>query len=233
MPSLTDSQLSLSFKTKHTCFHPIFANLSSSVSFPDLSYQWLFFLCFSYRPFLDRDLHTHVPLCFLITVGVYVLIAEGRISVFSHYSVDAVPKEGLGSCDRAFVGICPSTHLCVFLRFRSFPTVLIFFADFSVLGSSDCLFHAQFQTANKKSCIPRILCSRTSLCLCSDASVMSDSLWPHGLNVALQAPLSTGFSRQEYLSDYHALLQGIFPTQGLNPFPLGLLLLILMINTLQ
>ena len=51
--------------------------------------------------------------------------------------------------------------------------------------------------------------------------------------VALQAPLSPGFSRQEHLSGYHALLQGVFPTQGLNPRPLGLLLLILTINTLQ
>ena len=34
---------------------------------------------------------------------------------------------------------------------------------------------------------------------------------------ARQAPLSTGFSRQEYWSGCHALLQGIFPTQGLNP----------------
>ena len=32
--------------------------------------------------------------------------------------------------------------------------------------------------------------------------------------VALQAPLSMGFSRQEYC---HFLLQGIFPTQGSNP----------------
>ena len=32
-----------------------------------------------------------------------------------------------------------------------------------------------------------------------------------------QAPLSMGFSRQEYWSGCHALLQGIFPTQGLNP----------------
>ena len=29
---------------------------------------------------------------------------------------------------------------------------------------------------------------------------MSDSLWPHGLYVAHQAPQSTGFSRQEYWS---------------------------------
>ena len=42
---------------------------------------------------------------------------------------------------------------------------------------------------------------------------MSDSLRPHGH----QAPLSMGFSRQEYWSGCHFLLQGIFPTQGSNP----------------
>ena len=31
---------------------------------------------------------------------------------------------------------------------------------------------------------------------------------------ACQAPLSMGFSRQEYWNGCHALLQGIFPTQG-------------------
>ena len=36
--------------------------------------------------------------------------------------------------------------------------------------------------------------------------------------VANQDPPSMGFSRQEYWSGYcHFLLQGIFPTQGLNP----------------
>ena len=34
--------------------------------------------------------------------------------------------------------------------------------------------------------------------------------------VAHQAPLSMGFSRREYWVGCHALLQGIFPTQGLN-----------------
>ena len=34
--------------------------------------------------------------------------------------------------------------------------------------------------------------------------------------VACQVPLSMGFSRQEYWSVLHALLQGIFLTQGLN-----------------
>ena len=46
-------------------------------------------------------------------------------------------------------------------------------------------------------------------------SVMSDSatLW----TVALQAPLSTEFSRQEYWSGSSSLLQGIFQTQRTNP----------------
>ena len=34
--------------------------------------------------------------------------------------------------------------------------------------------------------------------------------------IAHQAPLSMGFSRQEYWSECQALLQGIFPTQGSN-----------------
>ena len=48
---------------------------------------------------------------------------------------------------------------------------------------------------------------------------MSYSLRPPW-TVARQAPLSMGFSRQEYWVGCHALLQGIFLTQGLNPgFP--------------
>ena len=46
--------------------------------------------------------------------------------------------------------------------------------------------------------------------------VVSDSFvtpW----TVARQAPLSMEFSRQEYWSGFPFLLQGIFPTQGLNP----------------
>ena len=35
--------------------------------------------------------------------------------------------------------------------------------------------------------------------------------------VAFQAPLSMGFSRQYTGVEGHFLLQGIFPTQGLNP----------------
>ena len=35
--------------------------------------------------------------------------------------------------------------------------------------------------------------------------------------IACQAPLSMGFSRQEYWKCCHSLLQGFFPTQGSNP----------------
>ena len=44
---------------------------------------------------------------------------------------------------------------------------------------------------------------------------MSDSVTPW--TVAHQAPLSMEFFRQEYWSGEDSLLQGIFPTQGLNP----------------
>ena len=54
-------------------------------------------------------------------------------------------------------------------------------------------------------------------CECMRAcSVVSDSLWPHGL-IAYQALLSREFSRQEYGAGCHFLLQGISPTQGSNP----------------
>ena len=51
-------------------------------------------------------------------------------------------------------------------------------------------------------------------CAVLSHSVMSDSLRPHGPTRFL---CPRGFSRQEYWSELHALLQGIFPTQGSNP----------------
>ena len=55
-----------------------------------------------------------------------------------------------------------------------------------------------------------------SLCAVLSLSVMSNSLRPHGLQPArLLCPW--GFSRQEYWSGLHALLQGIFPSQGIKP----------------
>ena len=49
------------------------------------------------------------------------------------------------------------------------------------------------------------------LCVVSH-SVMSDSLWPHGL-YSLQVPLTMELFRQEYWSGSHSLFQGIFFTQ--------------------
>ena len=37
------------------------------------------------------------------------------------------------------------------------------------------------------------------------------------LKEAFQDPLSMGFSGKNTVVDCHALLQGVFPTQGLNP----------------
>ena len=52
---------------------------------------------------------------------------------------------------------------------------------------------------------------------CESDSVMSDSLWPHGLYVACQVPLSMEFSRPEYRSGLPFPSPGDFPTQGSNP----------------
>ena len=48
-------------------------------------------------------------------------------------------------------------------------------------------------------------------------SVMSDSLQPHGLTVAYQAPPSMGFSRQEYWSGLPFPSPGDFPDPGIEP----------------
>ena len=56
------------------------------------------------------------------------------------------------------------------------------------------------------------------LCMCVHAESLSHiQLFATPWTVACQAPLSTGFSRHEYWRELPFLLQGIFPTQGLNP----------------
>ena len=51
---------------------------------------------------------------------------------------------------------------------------------------------------NHQECRSRRQSHRSGLCCVLSRSVVSDSLRPHG-TVARQAPLSVGFSRQEYL----------------------------------
>ena len=62
----------------------------------------------------------------------------------------------------------------------------------------------------------------TFFLLLFSCQVVSDSFvipW----TVACQAPLTVRFSKQAYWSGLHFLLQGIFPTQGWNPYLLCLL----------
>ena len=55
-----------------------------------------------------------------------------------------------------------------------------------------------------------------AVCAVLGCSVVSDSLQPRGVQPS--RPLCPwGFSRQEYRSGFPCLLQGIFPTQGLEP----------------
>ena len=69
---------------------------------------------------------------------------------------------------------------------------------------------------------------RVGLCwvfsvLCYAQSLSYIQLFATPWTVARQVPLSMGFSRQEYWSGFHFLLQGIFLTQGSNPCLLPLL----------
>ena len=54
-----------------------------------------------------------------------------------------------------------------------------------------------------------------SPCVCVSRSVVSDSLLPH--EVAHQAPLSVGFSRQEYWSGLPFPSPGDLPNPGIEP----------------
>ena len=54
------------------------------------------------------------------------------------------------------------------------------------------------------------------MCTCMLSLFSCVQLFVTPWTVARQTPLSMGFSQQEYWSGSHALLQGIFPTQGLN-----------------
>ena len=59
--------------------------------------------------------------------------------------------------------------------------------------------------------------------VCVRTKSLQSSLFATPWAVAHQAPVSMGFSRQEYWSGLHVLLQEIFPTQGSNLHLLQLL----------
>ena len=67
--------------------------------------------------------------------------------------------------------------------------------------------------------------NRSNLCdqlesACLLVLVVSDSLWPHGLYIAHQAPLSMGFSRKEYWSGQPCPPSGHLPNRGIEPLSL-------------
>ena len=81
-----------------------------------------------------------------------------------------------------------------------------------------CVQAGQAATA---SCVCVCVC----VCVCAHARVhVHTRTWSFShvrlfvilWTVAYQGPLSMGFSKQEYWSGLHGLLQGIFPTQGSN-----------------
>ena len=61
-----------------------------------------------------------------------------------------------------------------------------------------------------------LVTTRESPCMCAK-SLQSCPTLCNSMNCSLPGSLSMGFSRQEYWSGCHALLQGIFPIQGPNP----------------
>ena len=75
-----------------------------------------------------------------------------------------------------------------------------------------------------QACFPRVrapflspVAASTLLVCVPVCSVVSDSLWPLGLYVARQAPLSMGFPSKNTGVGCHFVLQGIFLTQGWTP----------------
>ena len=57
------------------------------------------------------------------------------------------------------------------------------------------------------------MCLWVCMLRCFSRILLCGTLW----TVVFQAPLSIGFSRQEYWSPFYAFLQRIFPTQESNP----------------
>ena len=75
--------------------------------------------------------------------------------------------------------------------------------------------HSKKDSGLKLICYSRDIITFQGACVCV-LSCSHVQLFATPWTIARQAPLSMGFSRQEYWHDCHFLLQGIFPTQGLN-----------------
>ena len=69
---------------------------------------------------------------------------------------------------------------------------------------------------------PLTFCRSWALCLFIGRSVVSDYSFATSWTIAHQAPLSTGFSQQDYWSGCHFLLQGNPSNPGIEPVSTGI-----------
>ena len=127
------------------------------------------------------------------------------------------------------VSVCITSGVHMGLLFSiSLPTFVVCLSDYTHLNRcemiSHCGFTGIFLIINLHSHVQiSIICNSKDVETCKQpryqwksesCSVESDSLWPHGLYSPWISPgQNTGVGSL-------SLLQGIFPTQGLNPIPL-------------
>ena len=99
-----------------------------------------------------------------------------------------------------------STHTCQELKVQGLPDAL---HAFQLSGTTPLrnYYHRHFTNRENKRARSPSLLLRAFCCVCLFAT-----LW----TAACQAPPSWGFSSKKTGAGCHALLQGIFPTQGMN-----------------
>ena len=98
----------------------------------------------------------------------------------------------------ASLNICLSFHLSFLLRLHP-PLCFL-----------RLLFHLMPTRNSSRSAVLKFLC--VCVCMCS---VMSDSLWPHGLQLT-RVPCPWNFPDKNTRVGCHFILQGTFLTQGLD-----------------
>ena len=101
------------------------------------------------------------------------------------------------------------------LKFKNIPLCKVWFIvlSFTFMARLRPPSMCRIQEEDCKCLLTLGACSISQSCL---------TLWDP-MDCSCRASLSMGFSRQEYWSGCHFLLQGILPTQGLNPYLLYLL----------
>ena len=120
------------------------------------------------------------------------------------------------------------------IRWSNITSVRKLFSDLLINSGADHILHFTFLKKKNKVLGSSLLYIKSYykatvsntvwyryMCMLSHFSHVWRFVTP--CTVAHQAPLFMGFSRQEYCSGFHLLLQGIFPTQRSNLYLLCLL----------